>query len=182
MNEISLFILDIVQNSFEAQAENVKISINEDRLNNKLIIEIIDDGCGIEEENLGKVVNPFYTTRTTRNVGLGLPLFKEMCENCNGSFEILSKKNKGTIVKGTMELNNIDRLPMGNIIETIFILIINDRNINIEYEHIVNEKNFYVNTKEIKEILKDVSIKQCDVMVWLKNYLIEGLQEIEEEI
>lgn len=172
MNELSLHILDIVQNSFKAKAKLVKITIDEQKNIMKIVIE--DDGIGMDNETVEKVLNPFYTSRTTRKVGMGLPLFKEVCENTGGNFIIESELNKGTIVTATINKESIDALPLGNICETILILIINDLQIDIEYKHIVDDKNYIFKTEDVKEILNGVSFTDPNIYNWIKEYLEEN--------
>ena len=112
---------------------------------------------------------------------MGIPLFKELCETCLGSFHIESQEGIGTRLTGTFEYDNIDRPPLGDIVETIYILVINDEDIDIVYNHLYNNKKFTFDTKEIKQILDGVSLKQIDVMIWIKDYIREGLQSIKEE-
>lgn len=181
MNELSLYILDIVQNSIKADSKNIVINITEDKKKDLLTIEIIDDGKGMNEETLAKVTDPFFTSRLTRRVGLGIPIFKELCETCLGSFQIESQEKKGTKLIGTLKYSSIDRPPMGNIVDTIYTLIINDEEVDITYNHLFNNKKFTLNTKEIKQILDGVSFKQIDIMMWIKGYIKEGLQFIKEE-
>ncbi len=172
MNELALHILDIVQNSFKAQAKLVKITIDEQKNIMKITIE--DNGFGMDQETLKKVTNPFYTSRTTRKVGMGLPLFKEICENTGGSLTIESTKNQGTTIKAIIDKSSIDALPLGNICETILILIINDLDIDIEYNHIVDEKEYIFKTKEIKEILNGLPLTDPSIINWIKEYLREN--------
>ncbi|HKM29282.1 MAG TPA: ATP-binding protein [Bacilli bacterium] len=181
MNELSLYILDIVQNSIKANSKNIVINIEENLKEDFLTIEIIDDGKGMSEETLRKVTDPFFTSRSTRRVGLGIPLFKELCETCLGNFKIESQVGEGTRLTGTLKHSNIDRHPMGNIVDTIYTLIINDDEVEIVYNHKFNNKIFTFNTKEIKQILDGVPFKQIDVMMWIKDYIKEGLQIIQEE-
>lgn len=178
MNELSLYILDIVQNSIKAEARNIYLTLNEDEKNNLLTIEVIDDGKGMSQEILKKVMSPFYTTRTTRKVGLGLPLFKELCMLCEGDLKIESMENVGTKLFATFKLNHIDLPPLGDIIESLYILITNEQDANIYYKHIVNDKEFSFNTKEIKEALDGISIKEPFVYGWFKDMVKEGLEEL----
>ena len=182
MNELSLYLLDIMQNSIKAHAKIVDLTITTDRDNNKLIIEINDDGIGMSEETLSKVLSPFYTTRTTRKVGLGLPLFSELAYMCDGSFDIKSKENVGTFLKATFTLNHIDLPPFGNWVDTFYLLVINDENVDIVYRHKViengKEKEFVFDTTEIKLVLDGVSIKDFSLVQWMKDYIRSGLNEI----
>jgi anti-sigma regulatory factor (Ser/Thr protein kinase) len=180
MNELSLYILDIAYNSIAANCREIRILIHENKKDNFLKIRISDNGQGMNSENLKRSLQPFYTTRTTRNVGLGLPLFKELCELCGGQFSIESEKGKGTVVEGTMLYDSIDRPEIGNIVETICTLIINE-NLNIVYEHIFNEAKFIFDLNEITKILNGVSIKQYEVMTWVKEYIDENIKFLHKE-
>ena len=183
MNELSLYLLDIMQNSIKAKATLINLDIIKDIDEDKLTIKIVDNGCGMSEEVLSKVLSPFYTTRTTRKVGLGLPLFKELAELCEGSFKIESKEGVGTTLTATFRLNNIDLPPLGNWVDTFYILVINDEDVDIKYNHKVikdNEtKEFVFDTIEIKNILDGMSIKDFSLMQWAKDYIKNGLEEID---
>ena len=182
MNELSLYLLDIMQNSIKAKATIVNLDITKDIDNDLLTIKIVDNGCGMSEDVLSKVLSPFYTTRTTRKVGLGLPLFKELAELCEGSFKIESKEGVGTTLIATFRLNNIDLPPFGNWVDTFYILVINDEDVDIKYTHKVIEnketKEFVFDTIEIKNILDGMSIKDFSLMQWAKDYIKSGLEEI----
>ena len=183
MNELSLYLLDIMQNSIKAKATLINLDIIKNIDDDKLTIKIVDNGCGMSEEVLSKVLSPFYTTRTTRKVGLGLPLFKELAELCEGSFKIESKEGVGTTLTATFRLNNIDLPPLGNWVDTFYILVINDEDVDIKYNHKVikdNEtKEFVFDTIEIKNILDGMSIKDFSLMQWAKDYIKNGLEEID---
>lgn len=178
MNELSLYILDIVQNSLSASSKNVTINITDSKLENIIKLEVIDDGCGMNDDTLNKVSDPFYTTRTTRKVGLGIPLFKELCLMCEGSFHIESALNKGTKLEATLKKDNIDTPPMGDLASSIYIIAINKENIDIEFNYKTDTDEFYLNTKEIKEILGDVPLTDTSVVVWLSEFIKEGLNNV----
>ena len=124
MNELSLHILDIVQNSIKANAKLVKISVQQNTLENTYSVTISDDGHGMNESTLSKVSDPFYTTRTTRKVGMGISLFKMAAEMTGGSFTITSIEDEGTEVVANFINNHIDRAPLGDIEDTLTILIL----------------------------------------------------------
>ena len=182
MNELSLYLLDIMQNSIKAKATLIELNIVTNKDDNLLSIEIVDNGCGMSDEVLNKVLSPFYTTRTTRKVGLGLPLFKELALLCEGSFQIDSKLGVGTKLFVTFKLGNIDLPPFGNWIDTLYLLIINDEGVDIKYTHKVVEnkesKEFVFDTLEIKNVLDGMSIKEFSLMQWMKDYIRDGLNEI----
>jgi len=178
MRELSLHILDIAQNSIVAEAREIRIAIIENLVDDKLIIRIKDDGRGMDGETLEKVVDPFYTTRTTRNIGLGIPMFKANAESCNGVFHIRSKLGVGTEIDAEFQHSHIDRVPLGNMAETIITIIQANESIDLIYTHSYNQKKFTLNTKEIKKTLVDLPINNMDVLLWLRSYINEALHEI----
>jgi len=178
MRELSLHILDIAQNSIKANSENLRIAIIEDLNLDKLLIKIKDDGDGMDADTVAKVVDPFYTTRTTRKVGLGIPMYKALAENCDGSFSIKSELGIGTEVDAEFRYSHIDRVPLGNMADTIITIILSNPNMELIYTHSVNDKKFTFNTKEIKKILGEVSIANLEVISWLKDYLKEGIDNL----
>lgn len=179
MEELSLHILDIAKNSVKAKANNITIKINEDEKDNRLTIEIIDDGCGMSEEFLKTVKNPFSTTRTTRKVGMGISLFEAAAIQCGGGLEISSKLGEGTTVKADFELNSIDRAPLGDIAGTMTALISGSPEIDFVYSHNKNGNEFKLDTKEIREILGDVPLDNLDVVSWIDGFINDGLKEIQ---
>ena len=178
MREIALHILDIAQNSVTAGATKIGIEVIEDTAADLLTVTVTDDGCGMPPEFLEKVIDPFTTKRTTRKVGLGIPLFKLAAENTGGNFEITSEVGKGTVVKAVFVYSHIDRQPLGNMAETILGLVTSYENVNFVYTHKVNDKEFAFNTAEVKEILGDVPFGNPDVYLWLSEYLSEGEEEL----
>lgn len=177
MKEISLNILDIAENSVKAKASNIAISIIEN--NEKLSFSILDDGVGMEKDFLEKVTNPFTTTRTTRPVGLGIPLLKMSAEQTGGSFNIESKyikdfpNNHGTLTSATFYKNHIDFTPLGNIIETVVTLVQGNPDIDFIFTHKIKDKTISLDTKELKNILGDVPLNNIEVVLWIKEYLGE---------
>lgn len=182
MKELSLHILDIARNSIVAGSKNIRICIIEDLEKDELVIKIKDDGKGMDEETVKKVVDPFYTTRTTRKVGLGVPMFKANAEACNGTFEIKSELGIGTELIARFEHSHIDRVPLGNMADTIITIINGDANIDLLYTHEIDDEKFTLNTKDIRKRLGDVSITNIDVLIWLKSYISEGLEEIQHAV
>lgn len=178
MLELSLHILDIVNNSVKAKATKIEIEINEQLEKNLLSVSIKDNGCGMDEEFLKNVTDPFKTTRTTRKVGMGLSMFQAAAEATGGNLKITSKKNVGTEVFVTFTYDHIDRQPLGDMAETMQILTSGNDSIDFIYRHIKNDKEFLLDTRQIKEVLGDVSLGNPDVTMWLKVYIEEGLAEI----
>jgi len=180
MNELSLHILDVVQNSLKVESTLIKIIINEDIIKDSLEIIIEDNGYGMDHKTVLKVRDPFYTSRSTRKVGLGLSLLELACNQANGILNLESVVGKGTTVKATFRHSHINRVPLGNIRDTIYLLMINEESCNILYQHSFNGKEFKVDTREINQILEDVSLRDYDVMMWIKSYIDEGLKNIKE--
>jgi hypothetical protein len=182
MKELSLHILDIAQNSIKAEANLIEIEIDENINNNLLSISIKDNGNGMDEEILKKVIDPFFTTRTVRNVGLGIPLLKNAAERCDGSFEISSRIGFGTEVKAVFVYNHIDRAPLGKMGDTMMVLLNNSEKFEIYYKHIYNSNEFVFDTKEIRALLEDVNITSPDILLWIKDYIKENIDELKKHI
>lgn len=178
MRDLSLHILDIVQNSIKANASAVKVIISEEADSKHLILEIEDNGIGMDEDFLIKVEDPFTTSRTTRKIGLGIPLLKESALKCEGEFNIYSKRNTGTKVFATFLINHIDRLPIGDMGDTMITII--SANSNIRFVLILKSSKGYIgiDTEEINMQLKGVSITEFDVLQWLKEYIDECINNI----
>jgi len=180
MQELSLNILDITQNSVTAKAENIYIEIIESQAEHFLSIRIKDDGCGMSKETVDKVTNPFYTSRTTRKVGLGLPLFKMQAEMTGGSFEIKSEVGKGTEVYALFKTDSLDAVPLGDIISTVCILIQGSPQISFYFSHKMRDENnseklVELNTPDLKQILgEDISLGEPEIIIWIKEYLTEN--------
>ena len=151
MEDLSLHILDVVENSIEANASKIEIKIVEEKNNDLLAVEIKDNGRGMNRETINKVLDPFYTTRTTRKVGLGLSFLAQAAKESNGDFEINSKVGVGTELKATFQYSHIDRKPIGDMNDTIVTLIISHPEINFIYEYQNEEENYILDSKEIKK-------------------------------
>ncbi|MDI6803888.1 MAG: ATP-binding protein [Bacteroidota bacterium] len=182
MEDLSLHILDIAENSIAAGAKNIEIKILEDTRKDILRIEIIDDGKGMTPEEVKKVTDPFFTSRTTRRVGLGLPFFNQAAKMANGSMTIDSVPGKGTYVSTIFQSSHIDRQPLGSMAETIVALIAGNPEIEIKYIHERNGNKFNFETKEIKQHLKDININSTDVLIFIKNYINENMKNFPTQI
>jgi hypothetical protein len=182
MKELSLHILDIAQNSIRAGANLVELTIDEDLKADRLSITIGDDGCGIPEDKLPDITNPFVTSRKTRRVGLGLSLFKDAAEACDGSFSVESQVGVGTTVQAVFRYNHIDRAPLGDMSDTVITMIMSFGTAELLYTHRYNGKEFVLDTREIKAILEEDSLmNDPEVLNWIRGYVADGLSEIMEE-
>lgn len=178
MKEISLHILDIMQNSITAGASLVELTLTEDTEKDILSFSIKDNGKGMSKEMLSTVTDPFTTGRTTRKVGLGIPLLKLAAESTGGGVSIKSEEGVGTVISASFGYSHIDRQPLGSMTETMHQLITSYEEVDFLYVHTINEQDFTVDTRQIKNILGGVSLKENDISLWLFGYLKEGEEEI----
>ena len=176
MRELALNILDITENSVKAGATLVEIDIIAE--GNLLTIKIKDDGCGMDEEFLNKVTDPFTTTRTTRKVGMGVPLFKMAAEQAGGTFSIKSTKNVGTEVVATFEIDNIDREPLGNIADTMTTLLSDEIPTDYVLTVSVNGNQFDLDTRELRQQLNGIPISEPQVLLFVRDMINENIKEI----
>jgi signal transduction histidine kinase len=170
--------MDIVQNSITAGADKIRILILADKDAEVLTITIEDNGKGIDDELLKKLEDPFYTTRTTRKVGLGIPLFKESAERAGGKLSIASEVGVKTIVSAQFEIAHIDRLPLGDIADTIVALIAGSSKVDFILELGNGKSQALFDTTEIKKVLNGVPIDNFEVLDWIKANIEEELKLI----
>lgn len=181
MTELSLNVLDIAQNSIKAKASLIEISVHIDTAADRMEITIKDNGCGMSEEQVAKVTDPFYTTRTTRKVGLGVSFFKMAAEQTGGSFEIKSQLGAGTSVRAIFIVSSIDRMPLGNMSETIESLIVYNTAIDFIYTYSVNGEAFTLSTSEMREILGSVPLNNPEVVAYIRDFLKENTEAVNKE-
>jgi anti-sigma regulatory factor (Ser/Thr protein kinase) len=182
LRELALHILDIAENSISAGADQIKISIDENLVDDRLNIEIEDNGKGIDKETLAKITDPFMTSRTTRNVGLGIPFFKAAAEACEGSFNIYSTQGKGTIVEAIFKHSHIDRMPLGDISATMQTLIIGTPDVNWIFKYEIDENSFIFNDEPIKETLDGVPLSEPAVMKFIREMIDEGITNVRQQV
>lgn len=180
MKELSLHILDIAKNSVKAGADTIEIGISELPAENLLRIVIKDDGCGMSPALLATVIDPFTTTRTTRKVGLGLPLFKLAAELTGGTLSVESKIGIGTTVTAEFVRNHIDRMPVGDIAGTMAALIQGSPDINFTYHYAINNKEFSFSTEEMKKELDGVPVDSLEVLAWIRDFINENTRELNQ--
>jgi len=173
MNNLSFHITDITSNSIRAQATQVSILICEqtDHIN----IRIEDNGCGMDDETINRVKNPFYTTRITRKVGLGLPFLIQNAEQTGGDVIIESTVGKGTVVRASFISNHIDCPPWGNLGETIALLITGNPDVTITFSYQSDKIRFSISSQDIKNTLEGIPISHPKVISWLREMLEENL-------
>lgn len=178
MRELSLNVMDVAQNSVRAESSLVQITVRESDADDRLVITISDNGCGMTEEQVQQVIDPFFTTRTTRKVGLGVPLFKLSAEQTGGSFGISSKVGEGTVTTASYVKSSVDMTPLGDINSTVKILIQCNPDIDFVYTRSTDSDSFTLDTRELREILGDVSLDNADVLEWIADYLEENTNNL----
>lgn len=176
MREISLHLMDIIQNSIEAKASLITMLINESTKEDLLEVIIEDNGIGMNEEMLKYVTDPFVTSRKTRRVGLGLSLFEAACTRCEGYLKVLSEEGRGTEVKAVMRRSHIDRAPLGRIEDTILSTLLTPK-IDIIYIHSIDDRCFNFDSREIKKAAGD-KFNKPEILIWVREYIKENIEQI----
>jgi anti-sigma regulatory factor (Ser/Thr protein kinase) len=175
MEDLSLHIMDIVTNSVRAGAKNIKIYIIKDDRTAMTMLEVSDDGHGMDKETAMKVQDPFFSTKEGRKVGLGIPLLKGTAETTGGSFTLTSEVGVGTSIKATFDSRHPDLPPLGNIRDTFFVLIVSHPDIDFDLRYAVDGKDFLLSTAEWRKELDGVPPNHPEVIGFLSNYLDEHL-------
>ncbi len=178
MRELSLNILDIAQNSIAAGASLTEIVVKEDTLKKTLLIGIYDNGKGMTPEQVENVKDPFFTTRTTRKVGMGIPLFKMAAEQTGGSFNITSQVGVGTRVEAVFNTGSIDFTPLGDMESTISTIVSMNEDKDFLYIRSIDDKEFTFSSKEIKVILDGVPLSEPSVIMWIESYIKEQTESL----
>lgn len=173
MRELSLNVLDIVQNSVSAGASLVEINI-EESAESVMTIRISDNGCGMDEGQLRSVSDPFYTTRKTRKVGMGIPLYRLAAEQTGGSLTIDSEKSAGTCVTAVFHTGSIDCAPLGDMASTMCVLIgANEKTVDFVYTHATPRGSFTLDTRQLRRLLQAVPLSEPEVLNWIRDYIRE---------
>ncbi len=180
MRELSLNILDIAQNSIAAGASLTEILVEENTQDKTLLIGIYDNGKGMTAEQVRNVQDPFFTTRTTRKVGMGIPLFKMAAEQTGGSFTITSQVGVGTRVEARFKTDSVDFTPLGDMGSTISTIVCMNEDKDFVYTRIIDGKEFKFLSAEIKTILEGVPLSEPSVINWVEGYISEQTQAIKE--
>jgi hypothetical protein len=178
MRELSLHILDVVENGITAGANCIWILVAEDHRADKLKIVIRDNGSGMPSEKLQNISDPFITTRTTRRVGLGLSLLAAAAERCDGTLRIDTAPGKGTSIEATFQYSHIDRAPLGDMAATITTLIIGNPGIDFVYFHRIDGEEYSMDTRDIRSEMEDLSLSDPVVI----NYLAESIRSSLKEL
>jgi len=178
MEDLSLHVLDIAENSIAAGAKHVEIRVQENHRKDLLSIEITDDGCGMRGDMLQKATDPFFTTRTTRRVGLGLSLFEQAAKAAGGEFKIVSSPGVGTKVTGVFQYSHVDRQPLGDMEQTLLALIVGNPQIELTYLHQNDDSQVSFSTGEIQAQLGDMPINSPQGISAVRKSLEQVRQQV----
>ncbi len=182
MLEMALHILDIAENSTRAEASLVEITVNEDLLHDVFSLEIRDNGTGMDKETLERTMDPFYTTKKVRRVGLGLPMLAQAAQAAGGRFVIESDVGKGTRVYAEFKHSHIDRQPLGDVAGVIRALILGNPVVDFVYTHKKNSHVYSLDTRELRQGLGDVPLNHMEVLNLIKSNVADGLAELDEHM
>ncbi len=182
MEDFSLYVLDITMNSVRAGASNIDITLKQD--DEFLYVTIKDDGCGMTKEQLNKLENPFFTTRKTRKVGLGIPFFTQLAKMTDGYVKIASKheseyEDHGTVIEGKFGYKHIDFIPIGNMPQTVVTLIQGSPDVDFTFTHSYKDKKVFLATSQLREILgSEISLASIEILNWISSSLKEQYEEL----
>lgn len=179
MRELALHILDCLENAIEAGATRIALTIEEDTARDRLTITVEDNGRGMPPELATRVLDPFVTTRTTRHVGLGLPLLAAAAERTGGEVSVRSKPGEGTVVQATFGLRHWDRAPLGDLPATLLAVLLAQPPVELAYRHRVDGREFSCDTAQMRQVLGDVPLTHPQVRAWLREFLEEGIAGLE---
>jgi hypothetical protein len=179
MREIALHLLDIAENSVAAGARSVSISVAEDTQANWLNAAVRDDGKGMDETMVRQVIDPFVTSRTTRKVGLGIPLFKAAAEACGGRLHITSAPGQGARLEASFQHSHIDRMPLGDLAGTLLTLVVAYPHINWTLDYCVDGRSYAFDDAPIKAELGDLPLTEPDVLAFLREYIQQGIASVQ---
>ncbi len=179
--EISLHVLDIAQNSIKAGATRIRIEIAADTAAKRLLVAVKDNGCGMDSRQLSQCMDPFFTSRTTRRVGLGIPFLKQSAECTSGSFWIRSQAGAGTELAAEYHMGHIDCIPLGDINATMYSLILMNEAIDFYYRYAVDGREFVLDTSKMRGLLGDMPLGSSEVAAFIREYLEENKREADQE-
>ncbi|MBQ1468875.1 MAG: sensor histidine kinase [Solobacterium sp.] len=182
MEDLAMHMIEIIMNSIHANSRNISIRILDSKLQNTIRMTIQDDGKGMSEEFVKKVTDPFTTSRTTRSVGMGLAFMKGLTEQCAGDFTIESTLGVGTTLTASVQKDHIDTPPMGNIGSMMMQCIQADENIDFVLEYKTDSNEFLFRTVDIREQLEGVSMLEPSILLWIRSYINEGIEQAKEEM
>ncbi len=181
MRELAQHVTDLMENSARAGARTVDIEVEEDRRAGCLTVRVSDDGEGMPADQVARAVDPFWTTRSCRRVGLGLPLLAAAAQRCGGSLEIASEPGQGTRVTARFGVDHIDRPPLGDLQATLVAALVGHPDVDVHYRHAVDGRTFELDGTALRRELQGVSLSHPAILRWLERYVAEGLAEVGPE-
>lgn len=186
MREIALHLLDIAQNSVAAQSRSISVQVIEDLFHDRMIVSVSDDGNGMDSQTVQQVQDPFYTTRMTRSVGLGIPLLKLAAEAAGGNLRLHSQPGKGTWMQAELQHSHIDRMPLGDLPATCLSLLVSHPQINWTFLYRVvdpdeHSRDFLFESAALKRELGNISLTEPEVLAYLRNLFEEGIRSVAQQ-
>ena len=178
VEDICFHLIDLVQNSVAAGAKNIHLNIKESKNQDTLTLEVADDGRGMDKQTLERVQDPFFTTKSFKKVGLGIPLLKATAQICRGDFTIHSAVGRGSEVKASMQSSHLDCPPLGNLEETLLSLLVSLDQVNLQFFYRSDRGEFSVSSSAIRQQVGELHFSHPDVYHFLKEYIHEGLGQI----
>ncbi|MEN6618927.1 MAG: ATP-binding protein [Rikenellaceae bacterium] len=180
MNDLALHILDIIQNSLSAGARLIKLTIIEDIEGDKLTISIEDNGKGMSAAQVQKLSDPFFTSRTTRRVGLGIPMLKQAAEQSGGEIRVESEPGAGTVVTAYFQYSNIDRPPLGDVANAFILTVSSNPDVEFLLRYEVNGVGYVFDTVEVKKVLEDIPLFDASIIRTLTEMIKENIKELKQ--
>ncbi len=184
MEEFSLYVLDITMNSVRAGATDIDIMLSEN--DGVLTFSVTDNGCGMKAEQVANLKDPFFTTRKTRAVGLGVPFLTMLSEQTGGTVQITSRheseypEDHGTVICATFGKDHIDFIPLGDMVGTVTTLIQGSPLVNFTFNHETSKGKVELSTRQLRELLGDeVSLADFEILEWIRGYLEEGYAQLQ---
>lgn len=178
VEDICFHLVDLVQNSVAAGAGDIRLNIMESKNQDTLTLEVADDGRGMDTETQEKVQDPFFTTKSFKRVGLGIPLLKATAQICRGDFNIRSTVGRGTAVKASMQKSHLDCPPLGNLEETLLSLLVSLDQINLQFFYHSDRGEFSISSNAVRQQVGELHFSHPEVYQFLREYIHEGLGQI----
>jgi hypothetical protein len=178
MTDLSLHILDIAENSLTAGATQIGIVVLEDTARDALLLEISDDGRGMDDSEVAHVADPFYTTRTTRRVGLGIPLLKVAALEANGDLDVRSAPGQGTTIVARFQHSHIDRKPLGDVADTLVALLAARPDLDLSYRHVRNGRSVQFSTDDVRPHLDGLPLNAPSALTFVREFVRRREEEL----
>jgi anti-sigma regulatory factor (Ser/Thr protein kinase) len=181
MNDLSLHIIDIIQNSISAGATLINVTVDENIYKNSLTICIDDNGKGMTKDQISRLDDPFFTSRTTRRVGMGIPLFRQSAQQSGGDLVVESEPGKGTVVTAKFINDHLDRPPLGDIANTMILMVSSNPQIDFLFKYLFNDQLYIFDTVEVKEVLEGLPLNDPAVIRMLTEMISENIRDLKTQ-